>query len=192
MIVPTTLAVMGILSSCPRVMTMQCWKSQIPPPLSTRLRAVCSLFVFWFCADQKEKKYDSAKFPSKIKTQSQVKSQHCTFSLKSPKFQEYQNNYPKLQNHSKIDENLWKTHKKSKKHIKSKEKRPKANASSHNACRFGYPFFLSPSDDDAMLEIPNTTPSVHQTFRYCCVVFVVFFVPPKREKKHDSTKLPRK
>ena len=39
-IFPTTLAVLGILSSCPRVMTMQCWKSQIPPPLSTRLRIV--------------------------------------------------------------------------------------------------------------------------------------------------------
>ena len=72
-LVPTTLAVLGILSSCPRVMTMQCWKSQIPPPLSTRLRAVRSL-VFCFCVDQKEKKHDSAKFPSKIKTQRQVKS----------------------------------------------------------------------------------------------------------------------
>ena len=63
---------------------------------------------------------------------------------------------------------IYEKHKKTqkiKKHIKSKEKRPKANASSHNACRFGYPFFLSPSDDDAMLEIPNPTPSVHQTFR---------------------------
>ena len=39
-IFPTTLVVLGILSSCPRVMTMQCWKSQMPPPLSTRLRAV--------------------------------------------------------------------------------------------------------------------------------------------------------
>ena len=36
---------------------------------------------------------------------------------------------------------------------------------SHNVCRFGYPFFLSPSDDDAMLEIPNPTPSVHTTRR---------------------------
>ena len=73
-LVPTTLAVLGILSSCPRVMTMQCWKSQIPPPLSTRLRVYCLLLVFWFCADQKEKKHDLAKFPSKIKTQRQVKS----------------------------------------------------------------------------------------------------------------------
>ena len=77
-----------------------------------------------------------------------------------------------------------------KKHIKSKEKRPKANASSHNACRFGYPFFLSPSDDDAMLEIPNPTPSVHQTV---CTLFIYFFlVPPQKEKKHDSAKLSRK
>ena len=74
-------------------------------------------------------------------------------------------------------------------HTKSKEKRPKANASSHNACRFGYPFFLSPSDDDAMLEIPNPTPSVHQTVRW----FIVFFlVPPQKEKKHDSAKFPSK
>ena len=63
----------------------------------------------------------------------------------------------------KIAEKHKKTQKNVKKHIKSKEKRPKANVSSHNACCFGYPFFLSPSDDDAMLEIPNPTPSVHQT-----------------------------
>ena len=42
---PTMLAVLGVLSSCPRVMTMQCWKSQTPPPLSTRLR-VCWFFGF--------------------------------------------------------------------------------------------------------------------------------------------------
>merc|ERR1711906_106050 len=60
----------------------------------------CWFFRFW--ADQKEKKHDSAKFPSKIKTQRQVKSQHCTFTPKSPKFQEYQNHYPKCQIHSKI------------------------------------------------------------------------------------------
>ena len=56
-----------------------------------------------------------------------------------------------------------KKHKNSPKNSKTKGKRPKAKVSSHNACRFGYPFFLSPSDDDAMLEIPNPTPSVHQT-----------------------------
>ena len=78
--------------------------------------------------------------------------------------------------------------KNAKKHIKSKEKRPKAIDSSHNACRYGYPFFLSPSDDDAMLEIPNPTPSVHQTVRW----LVFFLVPPKKEKKHDSAKLSRK
>ena len=77
-----------------------------------------------------------------------------------------------------------------KKHIKSKEKRPKANASSHNACRFGYPFFLSPSDDDAMLEIPNPTPSVHQTPDYC--LFVFWFCADQKEKEHDSAKLPSK
>ena len=105
-LVLTTLAVLGTLSSCPRVMTMQCWKTQIPPPPSTRLRAVCSLFVFWFCADQKEKKHDSAKFPSKIQTQRQVKNQHSNCSPKFSKFQEYQNNYPKLPNHNNINENL--------------------------------------------------------------------------------------
>ena len=80
--------------------------------------------------------------------------------------------------------------KNAKKHIKSKEKRPKAIDSSHNACRYGYPFFLSPSDDDAMLEIPNPTPSVHQTFRTYLIYF--FLVPPQKEKKHDSAKLSRK
>ena len=67
-----------------------------------------------------------------------------------------------------------------KKHIKSKEKRPKAIDSSHNACRYGYPFFLSPSDDDAMLEIPNPTPSVHQTPDYCCCWFFGFVLTKKK------------
>ena len=40
--------------------------------LSTRLRVY--LLVFWFCAEQKERNHDLAKFPSKIKTQRQVKS----------------------------------------------------------------------------------------------------------------------
>jgi len=79
--------------------------------------------------------------------------------------------------------------KNAKKHIKSKEKRPKANASSHNACRFGYPFFLSPSDDDAMLEIPNPTPSVHQTPGY---LLVFWFCADQKEKEHDSAKCPSK
>ena len=48
-LVPTTLAVLGILSSCPRVMTMQCWKSQIPPPLSTRLQAVIIVGFLVLC-----------------------------------------------------------------------------------------------------------------------------------------------
>ena len=71
-------------------------------------------------------------------------------------------------------------HKNAKKHIKSKEKRPKANVSSHNACRFGYPFFLSPSDDDAMLEIPNPTPSVHQTPGSCYYWFFGFVLTKKK------------
>ena len=39
-LVLTKLAVMGILCSCPRVMTMRCWKPSIPLHLSTRLRVV--------------------------------------------------------------------------------------------------------------------------------------------------------
>ena len=78
----------------------------------------------------------------------------------------------------------------SKKHIKSKEKRPKANASSHNACRFGYPFFLSPSDDDAMLEIPNPTPSVHQTPGCCLLVF--WFCAGKKKRNTTQQNSPAK
>ena len=77
-----------------------------------------------------------------------------------------------------------------KKNTKSKGKRPKAKASSHNVCRFGYPFFLSPSDDDAMLEIPNATPSVHQTPGYYCYCFFLFCADQK-EKKYDSAKIPQ-
>ena len=75
-----------------------------------------------------------------------------------------------------------KKHRKSQKNTKSKGKRPKAKVSSHNACRFGYPFFLSPSDDDAMLEIPNPTPSVHQTPDYSC-----FFGFVLTKKKRNTT-----
>ena len=84
--------------------------------------------------------------------------------------------------------NTKKTQKNVKKHIKSKEKRPKAIDSSHNACRYGYPFFLSPSDDDAMLEIPNPTPSVHQTPG----TLVFWFCADQKEKEHDSAKFPSK
>ena len=72
-----------------------------------------------------------------------------------------------------------------KKHKKTKGKRPKATVSSHNACRFGYPFFLSPSDDDAMLEIPNPTPSVHQTpgCSYSCCFFLVLCWPKRKETR---------
>ena len=119
---------------------------------------------------------------------------------KSSKIQEYQNHHPKstknqskspkiTKNHkksSKINQNLLKSmkkHKKSQKNSKTKGKRPKAKVSSHNACRFGYPFFLSPSDDDAMLKIPNPTPSVHQTPDcYCC-----FFGFVLTKKKRNTT-----
>ena len=83
-----------------------------------------------------------------------------------------------------------KKHKKSQINSKSKGKRPKAKVRSHNACRFGYPFFLSPSDDDAMLEIPNPTPSVHQTPG----LFVVFvwFCADQKARNHDLAKFPSK
>ena len=69
MLVPITFAVLGIFSSCPRVMTMQCWKPPITSPPSTRHRVIFIVIIV---------------FP-------------------------------------------------------------------HNVCRTGYPFFLSPSDDVAML-----------------------------------------
>ena len=80
--------------------------------------------------------------------------------------------------------------KNAKKHIKSKEKRPKAIDSSHNACRYGYPFFLSPSDDDAMLEIPNPTPSVHQTV--CTLLFIFFLCRPKKKRNTTQQNSPEK
>ena len=75
---------------------------------------------------------------------------------------------------------------------KSKGKRPKAKVISHNACRFGYPFFLSPSDDGAMLEIPNPTPSVHQTPGLFIYWLVFWFCADQKEKKHDLAKFPSK
>ena len=76
-----------------------------------------------------------------------------------------------------------------KKHIKSKEKRPKAIDSFHNACRFVYPFFLSPSDDDAMLEIPNPTPSVHQIVR--SFVYWCFSCAAPKRKETRLSKIPQ-
>ena len=87
----------------------------------------------------------------------------------------------------KIHEKHKKSPKMSKKHIRSKEKRPKAIDSSHNACRYGYPFFLSPSDDDAMLEIPNPTPSVHLTFCYDWS----FFLCHTKRKETRLSKIPQ-
>merc|ERR1711966_471756 len=95
-------------------------------------------------------------------------------------------NYQITAKSMKIYKKHKKTQKMSKKHIKSKEKRPKANASSHNACRFGYPFFLSPSDDDAMLEIPNLTPSVHQIVRW-----LVFSCAAPKRKETRLSKIPQ-
>ena len=116
---------------------------------------------------------------------------------KSSKIQEYQNHHlksiknqsksPKIQQHPLKS---MKKHKKSQKNAKSKGKRPKAKVSSHNACRFGYPFFLSPSDDDAMLEIPNPTPSVHQTPD--CYLLVFWFCADQKERNHDLAKFPSK
>ena len=77
------------------------------------------------------------------------------------------------------------------KNIKSKRKRPKAKVNSHNACRFGYPFFLSPSDDEAMLEIPNPTPSVYQTpgYYYC---WFFGFVLTKKKRNTTQQNSPNK
>ena len=78
-----------------------------------------------------------------------------------------------------------------KKHKKTKGKRPKATVSSHNACRFGYPFFLSPSDDDAMLEIPNPTPSAHKT-PGCYYYWFVGFVLTKKKRNTTQQNSPAK
>ena len=79
LVFPTTLANLGILSSCSRVLTMQCWKSPIPRPLSTRLNMGA---IFFSLCRQKQKTHDSARLPSKIKAQRQVKIDYPKF-LKS-------------------------------------------------------------------------------------------------------------
>ena len=153
---PATLAVLGILSSCPRVMTMQCWKSPIPPPLSTRLFVVVVFFGV-VRAERKETRLSEIPQRNENSKTNEKRTLHIFSKIpKIPKFPEYRNDYPKFQNHSKVV-NISEKHKKINENTKSKGKRPNANVSSHNACRFGYPFFLSPSDDDAMLEIPNPT-----------------------------------
>ena len=100
MLVPTTLAVLGILSSCPRVMTMQCWKSQIPPPLSTRLRIYC--FGCFGFVPAKRKETRLSKIPQRNKNSKTSEKPTLHISQIIPKFKENQNHYPKCQNNNKI------------------------------------------------------------------------------------------
>jgi len=55
MLVPTTLAVLGTLSSCPQVMMMQCWKSPIPPP-------IFNLCLWWIWGVPEASKIQYEKF----------------------------------------------------------------------------------------------------------------------------------
>ena len=80
MLVPTTLAVLGILSSCPRVMTTQCWKSKIPPPLSTRLRAVVVRWFFGFVLTKKKRNTTQQNSPEKIKLKDKRKTNTARLS----------------------------------------------------------------------------------------------------------------
>ena len=166
---------MGILSSCPRVMTMQCWKFPIPPPLSTRLQ-INVVIICWGFVGKKKRNATQQNYPAKKSKASETRELHIFH--KSAKFHEYLNDHPKP---CKITQTSIKIHEQPKR-AKSMRKRLKANVSSHNACHFGYPFFLSPSDDEAMLEIPNPTPSVHQTpgLFVCCWFFGFVLTKKKR------------
>ena len=64
-LVPTTLAVLGFFSSRPRVMTMQCWKAQIPPPLSTRLRIIGVGCFFGFVLTKKKRNATQQHYTAK-------------------------------------------------------------------------------------------------------------------------------
>ena len=75
---PTTIAVLGILSSCPRVMTIQCWKSQIPPPLSTRPQAV--IVVCLVLCRPKRKETRLSKIPQQNKNSKTSENLTCTCS----------------------------------------------------------------------------------------------------------------
>ena len=98
MLVPTTLAVSGILPSCPRVMTMQCWKSSIPPPLSTRL---CIIDFSWV-VPAKRKETRLRKIPQR-NNNSKTSEKNTLHTLpKSPHFQEYEDSHPSFQNHYEI------------------------------------------------------------------------------------------
>merc|ERR1711966_597559 len=145
------------------------------------------IVVGWFFGFvlTKRKETRPSKIPQQNKNSKTSEKLTCTCSPNPPKSKNIKittQNPPKInQNHQKsqkIIKNQSKSIKinektqKIPKNSETKGKRPKAKDSSHNACRFGYPFFLSPSDDDAMLEIPNPTPSVHQTV---CTLFIFFF-----------------
>ena len=121
-LVPTTLAVLGVLSSCPRVMTMQCWKSQIPPPLSTRLRVYLFVVVFLVLCWPKRKETRPSKIPQRNKNSKTSEKLTCTCS---PNPQKSKNIKTTTQNHQKsikitkkIHRNLLKAMKKHKKNSK--------------------------------------------------------------------------
>ena len=160
---------------------MQCWKSQIPPPLSTRPQIVVVVGFLVLCWP-KRKETRPSKIPQQNKNSKTSEKLTCTCSPNPQKSKNIKITTQNLPKSTKISQNLSKSMKNTKnlkKNTKSKGKRPKAKVSSHNACRFGYPFFLSPSDDDAMLEIPNPTPSVHQT-PGCCYWFFGFVLTKKK------------
>ena len=119
---PTTLAVLGILSSCPRVMTMQCWKSQIPPPLSTRPGCRYVRWFFGFVLT-KRKEIRLNKIHQKNKTQRQEKNEHCTFIPNPPNPKNIKittQNVKIIAKSMKIYENTQKKHKKNQKTYKVK------------------------------------------------------------------------
>ena len=196
--VPTTLAVRVSFLPVP-----EWWRCNAGNPKSHPLCPPDSGFVyllvgFLVLCWPKRKETRPSKIPQQNKNSKTSERLTCTCSpnpQKSKNIKITTQNPPKinqiLKKSPKIHQNLLKPkkkRKKSQKNSKTKGKRPKAKVSSHNACRFGYPFFLSPSDDDAMLEIPNPPPSVHQTPGWSLLVF--WFCANQKEKKHDLAKFP--
>ena len=137
-------------------MTMHCCKSPGHPPLFTRLLVLC----FGCCAGKKKRSPANQTFKDKWQTHT------ARFPRPSPRTKNSKNIRMATQI-SKSHQNQWKSvkNKRIQQNTKSKGKRPKANVSSHNTCHYGYPFFLCPSDDDSMLEVPNPP---CQNFRYYC------------------------
>ena len=156
-------------------MTMQCWKSPVPPFCLPDFS-----LLFFGVVQAKWKETRLSNIPQQ-NTNSKTNEKRTLHIFRIPNIQRLSKWQSKFQNHTQINETPWTTQKIIQ-IAKSKWKRPKADFSSHNACHSGYPFFLSPSDDDAMACWKSPIPLPLSTR-----LFVIIFWVCAGKRKRNAT-----